>query len=219
MRRTLPILITTVALLSCGIVQGIWTGRWITSHSLEEAATRLDRVPMTIGDWKGRPLEFDAQQYARAGIVGGIERIYEDRRNGATVTLLIVCGPPGPISVHTPDICFPSAGYEILRGPTETSVAYGDGAQSAGFQRLDLVKPLAITPELLSVHYAWNAEGDWQAPDLDPRLTFAGFPFLYKLYVVRVDATAEGETDDAPSLKFLRDAIPELRRALFPAPP
>src|SRR4051812_3337978 len=114
MHRTLPILISTAIVLLGGSVHGIWTHRWTNDRDLEIAAARLDRVPMTIGDWEGQPLEFEVKDYARAGIEGGLSRRYINRRNGDIETLLIVCGPPGPISVHTPEVCYPAAGYVVL---------------------------------------------------------------------------------------------------------
>src|SRR4051812_14378566 len=114
MQRTLPILISTAIVLLGGSVRGVWTHRWASDPDLEMASTRLDRVPMTIGDWTGQSVEYNEKDFSRAGIEGGLLRRYVNRRNGDAVTLLIVCGRPGPISVHTPEVCYPAAGYVVL---------------------------------------------------------------------------------------------------------
>ena len=59
-------------------------------------------------------------------IDGYLSRTYTNQGTGATVSLLIVGGKPGPISVHTPDICFSGAGYELKNTPMQTSITPED---------------------------------------------------------------------------------------------
>jgi hypothetical protein len=216
MRPTFPILIATAVVLLGGVVQGVWVDRWKTNHAPEEAAARLDRVALTIGDWTGRPLEFDTKAYVRAGIVGGLYRRYKNPRSGDAVTLLIVCGLPGPISVHTPEVCYAGAGYESTGARVQTAVPQGEDHLPSAFWKVRMRKLRSIAPELLEIHYGWSSTGAWSAPDRDPRFEFAGSSSLYKMYVVhQVSSTgASGETD--PSLEFLRVLVPELRKSLFP---
>jgi hypothetical protein len=216
MQRILPILVATALVLVAGGIQGIMISRWTTDHSLERAAARLDHVAMTIGDWKGQTVEQNTKDLARAGIVGGLLRRYVNHRNGAVVTLLIVCGPPGPISVHTPEVCYAGAGYDVLGPRVRCSVAPGSKGTPAEFWKIRLRKQRTIAPEYLGIHYAWSAAGDWQAPDGDARLTFAGSPSLYKMYVVRQFTSADEPQEADPSLELIGALLPELRKSLFP---
>jgi hypothetical protein len=216
MLRTLPILLATVVVLVSGVTRGIWTDRWSTRRDLDHAAARLDRVAITLGDWTGQPLEFDVEAHARAGIAGGLLRRFVDRRTGEAVSLLIVCGRPGPISVHTPEVCYAGAGYEVVEARTRSHIPLGADASPAEFWRIRLRKVRSIVPEFLDVHYAWSATGAWQAPDRDPRFEFAWYPSLYKLYVVR-RSDPTGTPGPDPGLAFLRALLPELGKPLFPA--
>jgi hypothetical protein len=50
MPRALPIATAPALVIAAGLVRGQWTRRWATSHAVEVALTRLERVPVTLGD-------------------------------------------------------------------------------------------------------------------------------------------------------------------------
>jgi hypothetical protein len=124
MLRILPILCAFVLLIASGISHRLWTGSWTTNGEPALSASRLTAVPALIGDWVGADQEIDARQLARAEAAGHLARRYVQRRTGAEVSLFIICGRPGPVSVHTPDICYggigcpPSFSGPISRRPT-----------------------------------------------------------------------------------------------------
>src|SRR3954451_18636542 len=122
MPRTLPIATALALVIAAGIVHGRWTLRWSKSHAVEAAVARLEGVPTAVGDWNGQELALDPRQLTMAEIAGHVTRRYVNRRSGAAVTVLLVCGRPGPISVHTPDICYAGAGYELAGPPTRESL-------------------------------------------------------------------------------------------------
>jgi hypothetical protein len=215
MLRNVPIFLAIVVVVATGVVHGVWTNRWVTSHELEAAAARLAEVPKEFGNWTSRDQPFDTKEYARAGIVGGLMREYRNRNTGATVGVLIVCGRPGPISVHTPDACYRGAGYDPIAEKTHAAVDL-DGAAASEFWWLRMKKQNTLIPEFLGIHYAWSPDGRWQAPASDPRLVFARYPFLYKLYVVRDLATPDGQTEAEQDRAFLQQFLPELHKTLFP---
>jgi hypothetical protein len=214
MLRALLLTTALALVIAAGLVHGRWTDRWTTSHAVEEAVVRLERVPMTLGDWQGRALGLDREVLATAEIAGYIARGYENRRSNAVVTVLLVCGRPGPISVHTPDICYAGAGFEPSRPPAVLSLPLERSGPPATLRDAVLVKPSSTVPTSLRILWTWSAAGAWEAPD-NPRLAFAPRQFLYKLYVIREPAVADGRIEDDPSLEFLRILLPELELALF----
>src|SRR5262245_54580703 len=106
MSRFLPVLIVVVLLLSYGVAEGLWTDRWGTSPELEQAQEKLARLPASIGPWQGHDEELDARQVARAELHGHLLRRYVHAETGEALTVLAVCGRPGPIAVHSPDVCY-----------------------------------------------------------------------------------------------------------------
>ena len=116
-------------IVATGTVHGFKFDRWGVSRELEAARSRVDRVPMTIGSWKGGPSNFDRRAMLAVGLEGFISRGYKNDATGKSVSLLLMCGRPGPVSVHTPEICYPGAGFELIQThPSEVRV----GAEPVG---------------------------------------------------------------------------------------
>ena len=95
------------------------------------AVSKLDRVPMVIGEWKGRPETVDSRDRIAAGLNGLVMRHYENSRTGGTTTLVLVCGRPGPVAVHTPEICYPGAGLELAQQSPDKISVNTDGRGSS----------------------------------------------------------------------------------------
>jgi hypothetical protein len=210
MRKTLPLL-TGLALLSlAALVHGVWTGRWEASHALEGASARVREVPLAFGDWQGQELPPDREAFARAGASGYWMRVYRNGQTGEAVTVLLMCGRAGKMAVHTPDLCYGGAGYEVVGEPAREAVPAT--SPPAQFWAARFRKPGPAGDSSLRIHWGWSARDAWEAP-ARPRWHFAGAPFLYKLYIVR-DATADGPGGDA-SLLFLETFLPELEKTLF----
>jgi hypothetical protein len=207
-------MIALALVIAAGLVHGRWTQRWSASRAVEDAVARLGQVPTNVGAWQGRLLEMDREQLARANIAGHVARRYGRRDGTAAVTILLVCGLPGPIAVHTPDICYAGAGYELLGAPATLSVPDGPGGGPAEFRHAVFGKTNSPVPSYLRILWTWSADGSWKAPE-NPRLAFAPQRALYKLYVIHEMDTSEQRVEDDPSLELLRSLLPELERALF----
>jgi hypothetical protein len=200
--------------VSSGVVHGYWTGRWSGSEALDAAVSRLNRIPDTIGDWHGATLEIDQRQLDQGEIDGYVSRRYEDRQGGRAVTILLVCGRPGPISVHTPDVCYRGLGYVPAAPPSPSVFGRQAGGPAAEFTAATFERRQATTPQLLRILWSWNAGGSWEAPEY-PRLRFASSQALYKLYVIREASPLGRASDDSDIESFLRLFLPTLDDALF----
>jgi hypothetical protein len=124
MLRTLPLVTAVVLLALAGLVHGIWSDRWHTAPPMQDALDRLDAVPLAVGDWHGQALATDDQQRVQAEAAGCLYRRYEGP-TGTAVSILLVCGRPGPVSVHPPEVCFRGAGYEPTAEPARVETAPG----------------------------------------------------------------------------------------------
>src|ERR1051326_387735 len=114
MSRTLSLLGAIAIILSSGVAAGLMTDRWGTSREPAASAEKVKLVPKVIGDWEGVDgKELPAQDLAIGKIEGYLTRNYVNRNTGASVQVLLLCGRPGPIGVHTPDVCFVGAGHEL----------------------------------------------------------------------------------------------------------
>lgn len=213
MRQAITLAAAFSLIIVVGLVHGRWTRRWSGSRQVEAAAAALGRVPLDFDGWRGRPMELDRAQLVVGEIDGYLLRHYEDPLGGGGVTLLVVCGRPGPIAAHTPDVCYAGLGYDPT-GPTDRiALEVGGPGRPASFRRAVLARASASGPSTLEILWSWSSGGDWEAPD-HPRLAFASRPALYKLYVIREVPTPGEASGDDPSPRFLRALIPVLGRTL-----
>lgn len=167
---------------------------------------------MTLGDWRGETTASDPA----LGTPGTecLTRRYTNHRSGSVVIMTLVWGRPGPVSVHTPPVCYKGAGYEMEPPPSKKVIQEGDFACGAEFCSADFRKVGHASTTPLRVLWAWNAGAGWQVAE-NPRLAFASRSLLFKLYVVRPLDALNDHSDDEPSANFLRTLLPELDRVLF----
>jgi hypothetical protein len=170
---------------------------------------------MVIGDWNGTALELPAEDRARAGAVACLARRYSNPIRGVSVSVLLFGGLPGMISVHTPDVCYPGAGY-VLDRPSVFQRRDGTKGHRAEF-RTALATRGGTNPSVLRILWGWNASKGWSAPD-EPRWAFSDAPALCKLYVVRETAGAVVDPGGDPCDDFLSVFLPELDRLVFSDP-
>jgi hypothetical protein len=215
MLRTLPAWTGVTLVVACGLAEGLWSGRWHTSDAPQRAAERLAEVPLAVGDWQGEAKELGAEQAAKAEITGHLSRRYVNRRTGAAVNVLLVCGRAGPVALHPPEVCYQGAGYRLVGDKSRQAVPAEALPAPAAFWVGQFQKDGAL-PAPLRIYWAWNGGGPWEAAD-NPRVSFARAAALYKLYVIRELPRLDEPPDADPAREFLKDFLPQLQGRLFPA--
>jgi Protein of unknown function (DUF3485) len=201
-----------VLIVGAGLVQGAWTNRWTMSPALAALPAKFESVPMVIGDWKATARDLPARERAMAGAEAYLTRVYTNASRGVSVSVLLLGGLPGNISVHTPDVCYPGAGY-VLGSPTTFQRPDGIELQPAEFCTA-LATREGTNPSILRIFWAWNASKGWLAPE-EPRWKFAAVPALCKLYVVRETAGVVVDPKDDPCNDFMSVFLPELDKLVF----
>lgn len=208
MFRMFPIVTALFAVAASGTAHGLWTDRWKWSDEPDASAAKMSRVALQLDDWEGEELE--AKSSKMPGVAGTLYRRYVNRRDGRAVSVFIICGRPGAISIHTPPDCYGASGFEVLsqercQGPADL----GAELYTAQFR-----KTQAADQTNLRIFWSWNATGAWQAPDY-PRLAFARRPALYKMYVIREMTGGDEPIEKDPSFDLMKQLLPELQRGLF----
>lgn len=203
MRRAVLLIAAVVVLVAAGVAYGLRTDRWGPSANLTAAADRVAGLPDKFGDWEGAPLELDPRQVEEAHVTGITARKYTHKYTRAETVVLVITGRPGPVSVHTPDVCYSTAGF--VPGPNEVRPLPGGGkAWTAEF-----TKP-GPPPESLRIYWTWSTGGEWLAPTAQ-RTAFARAPVLHKLYVIRPVAARAEPGEDADEVEFMTQLLADLR--------
>lgn len=209
MTRLLPWLTALTLLLTAGGLHGLWTERWRPSGVLAAAAAHVEDVPLEIGAWLGTDVDVDAEAFAQAGARSYWARSYTQRHGDGTVLAILMCGRAGKMAVHTPEVCYRGAGYDLLDTPTHAVLRDDAGDELGTFWHARFAKQAGATGDL-RLYWAWGDGAGWQAPT-NPRWELRGRAFLYKLYVSH-ERAGPGETDVTAG--FLRQLLPELHKVL-----
>jgi len=182
MSRLFAVSAVFAAVVVSGVGAGLYTGRWGSTQALRDAAGRLNRVPLSLAEaWDGHPGELSEREVSIAELEGHLSRRYVHRQTGETVVIALVCGMPGPVSIHTPDVCYGASGYTVGQ---KTAFALKELAGTPTFFTADMKRPNTAEGLPQRLFWAWRASGKWQVAD-NPRQTFSNRPCLYKFYLAR----------------------------------
>jgi len=207
-------IILLATLVSVGFVQGIWTERWVVRDDSKEII-ELEKVPLTVGSWDGKTIEDAPSHPLLPDASNCIQRRYVNRLDGTVATMMITRGLPGPMVIkHLPTECYVSNGYELVDGPNKFFSDRTDSKVPDEFWVSTFKKTKDLVPVTVRVYWSWSGDGQWQAPDR-PRFTFARFPMLYKLYVIKALNDEKESFDNAPVHDLIQNLTQEMRRSFF----
>jgi EpsI family protein len=215
--KYLPIGLAVVIMIAAGALQGKWSERWGTFPELQIFSEQLDKIPLQIGEWKGADQEkSDERTLKIAGAEGELVRTYRNAHN-EEVRISIICARLQDIFYHTPDRCYPAAGFE-MQGEPHAEVIDCPGDVSAEFFTTSFLKSEATGTHTERGFWSWSGDGQWVAPK-NPKLKFAGQQHaLYKLYVFASEPSGKKKTTDRDFARdFIRAFIPALEKSLRPA--
>jgi hypothetical protein len=204
-RRWIALAVAVLITLTGGILYGNYSQRWNTSAEMQVAVSHLGSFPREVGIWKAvedLPIEESALQMLECK--GHLNRRYVNEETGKSLQLAIMLGPPGPIAVHTPEICYSSRAYELTDERAEAVLEASSGKRHS-FWKVDFTTRNAMA-DGLRVYYAWGDGGNWNASS-SPRFEFAGAPLLYKLQLASYVSSYAGDDGPDPGRQFLEELL------------
>lgn len=216
-RSLLPALLLALAgTLGTGYLHGRMTNRWGLGRQAHSAAEQL-RVPLpeAAGHWRLRREEpFPKAVVQVLQCPAHISRVYEHQQTGDVVMVAVIVGPPGPVAVHSPEICYSSRDYTIDGPRREAQFKDASGQQHALWELSLKANELDRVP--LKVFYGWTPGGPWQATP-QPRFRFGGLSHLYKLQLSVTQHPASEAIQFNAAEDFLLHFLAQLQPRLVPA--
>lgn len=182
--------------VAAAIYQGQLTNRWGKSEGIDGALSLLETLPADYGPWHlEERTKLSAEEIKILQCAGNVQGRYINNDTGETVLVSTLLGPPGPTSVHRPEICFPAVSFPQETERQRVTFGSGDKQHSAWMvQFRDTKNPAG---GIVRVYYAWSDGGPWQAAD-QPRITFGTRPYLYKVQIIaELPESAISEANDA----------------------
>ncbi len=222
MARSLPILLGVVLIVGLTIPQIRMTDRLSgTNVSAEQCAELLSLVPKDIGDWHGEDKPVDPSVRKKAGAVGAVSREYRNSRTGERVDLWLIVGHSREVSFHTPDVCYPGAGFEARGKENSLYPLVMQGMPETPMWTNTFFKEDASGRRLIRVFWTWyNPKSSanpgqvvWEAPT-NPRWQFGNARALYKMYFTSEMRDQMETAEQSACLRFAKDFLPEVDKAL-----
>jgi len=212
---------TAVALVvGVTVMQGMLTERWAPAsrEQLEQASRLLEeRFPARFGEWEAeQELESDPKELERAGAVGHISRLYRNQRSKARVSAFVVSALPHDASGHTPDRCYPGAGFTIGESEHRLTIPLEDGREAEAF-----TGTFVKAGQTLRIFWTYGIPSgrtggglEWIAPQV-ARIALNRQPAVYKLYAI-ADETRIGRSQSTVECEqFIAQLMPALDAALY----
>ncbi len=192
MMRTLSFLLCGLLVAAAAIAHGAITHRWTTLQPNPERAAAAHAHAVALGDYQSKDIPSELPVKERSVVNC---RQYTSPSGNPAVVVSITSGPPGAVSTHTPDVCYPSSGYTTVRPPKRETIDLPGGG-TASYLVAEFEKKTATTVERHRVRWAWSAGAGWDVPT-SPRLAYLREPRLFKLYAVTAvppgDTSADGD--------------------------
>jgi hypothetical protein len=191
--------------VATGLVYGHLSQRWGPAPDLVAAGKHVETLPAQIADWQlVREEPMQANVIAVLSCAGYVNRQYVNRSTGDTIHIAITVGPSGPISVHTPEICYSSRAYSVQEPRQLVILPDKDGGQHS-YWRVSFRSNNSFGDQL-RVYYAWASQKTWKAAK-SPRFEFAGRPILHKLQISSLVTPERAAEADDPCKAFLADML------------
>lgn len=212
----------SVAILACALLGASGSARrWQADRFVgraevgKSATFPLKDLPQTIGDWtlmEGGERKLDPLILRVAGSSDHILRIYKDEQTGVTLTAMVLYGRSDLVYGHTPDICYPSSGFNLVEAFEDHPIRYSEDAPPATFRSALYAKTSGGTGGREEVYYAFRHDGRWLPDAAGQHKMFRRSPFMYKVQIQRRVGENERRGENNPSEQFLKAILPEIER-------
>lgn len=206
--------IVAAVLLASGIVRGRQEARVLSALELGMASpVTLADLPMNLGAWRGEATELDPAIAIGTGATEVVTRRYVNQETGVRVDVILLFGRAVNMYAHSPEVCYPAAGFGLEATPEEVVIPAGDS--EAKFRAMVYSKGSGPRDERQEVVYSWWYNGRW-SPEAGKLKHFERISGMYKVHVARLVAPGEGTKPggERPSESFLKALLPELQRRL-----
>ena len=215
--KIVPLVLAAVLIVILTLVEARFSDRFHSSSvDAAEFGARFKHVPMILGSWEGEEQVVEEDVRRTAGAVHYVSRQYTDSKSGRQVTLWLIVGHARDICRHTPNICYPSAGFSQDSMIMKHHIPFA-GGEPAVFYTAKFEKSDELSRQVMRVFWAWNHpdRNRWEAPD-NQRFEYGNSRALYKLYFTSQVLRDEETIDDNIAVDFAELMLPYINAALFP---
>ncbi len=182
----------TIACLLLGISGGIrfwrdWQFAALAAES-DRIPFQLSELPRTIGNWMSRAEEdgeLDSKVSRVAGSRDSIVRTYLDKKNGDRASALAIYGRAEQVWPHSPDICYPVAGYQLVKGPADREMSVPGMEGKVRYRWSIYMKKVGGVAYYQEVYHSFFHNGEWLSDVADRWKSFRYHPAMFRILLDR----------------------------------
>ena len=204
-------LAASLLLVGSGVVRAVQSSRHAEDTGyLVECPFPLKTIPVTIGDWKmqGTETVLDDLTTRITGSTDHIIRTYVDEMTGVTLSVLVLFGPAEPVLPHTPQVCYPSSGFQAIGNPVDRDIKIDD-TETARFRSSVFVKSGGRSLIRNTVYHSFLLTGPW-TPNIGNEKFPRKNPGIFKVQIQRRVVDGEKLDGDEPIEEFVQKLLPVL---------
>lgn len=212
-----------VTCLLLGIFGGFRLWREWQFHSLAVRSTappfHLADLPRTIGTWQGSESsdsQLDPEVARFAGASEHITRGFYDEKTGERASALVLYGLAALVHTHTPDVCYPAAGFQLLKGPKSYEMQVPGLGSPLHFRWAIYSKRIAGVTRYEETYHTFLHDGAW-LPDVAGRWkTFRYRPGLFKIQISHPATSLSESGESGPCVDLLKEIARQIEARLHP---
>jgi hypothetical protein len=187
----------------------------ITKES-KESPFPLSDIPKTLGRWHfvaGTESQLSPETAQTAGSSDHILRTYVDETTGESVSLFVLYGLAESVSLHTPLLCYPAAGFQLVPDSLqERELKMPELAAPVHFTSAYYVKRVAGLSEYSQILWTFRNDGVWKPAMADRWKLFRYHPGMFKIQLHRTSLAINSE--HLASETLLKDIVHEIESRL-----
>jgi hypothetical protein len=175
----------------------------------------LNELPKVLGSWReleGTDSQLDPLTARVAGASDHIIRVYSDLRTGETVSILVLYGLADSVFAHTPDACYPAAGFRAMMEPVDRELSRAGTASPVRCRVSHFTKTVAGAAQYDEVFCTFLHNGSW-LPEVASRWKmFRYHPGMFKIQIQR--HTMGITTENSPTESLLKEVVQAIESRL-----
>jgi hypothetical protein len=176
----------------------------------------LKEFPKILGDWhevEGTEITLDPQIARIAGSSDHLIRTYVNDRNGEQVSVMILYGLAYLVWPHTPDACYPAAGFKSVPPSRDVEINVPETTIKARFREQNFAKYQTGAGIYQQVYYSLRNAGEWGLNLENRWKSFRYHPGMFKVQVQR-QVAAVGKAENISLEELLGRIIQEIEQRL-----
>ena len=223
MKTILPVIVALLIVGAGTYFEGNWTERWTPHRSAKlnrfEAAigvVRSDLKEFTDSEgetWNSVDKPIDEKTFKASGVRDSISRTYVNG-DGETVDVFIAAGHSRHITIHTPEWCYPGAGFKSEGDPNSMTIEAEGLKSNPEFLTKVYAKPDPTNPFNVRILWTYTEDGHWRGPRM-PKPAYGNRPALFKIYLITQLSESNPSGDEERLNEFAKDFMPQVTDLLF----